>query len=159
MRAAVYYRPRRAGRCICSVTPVPATCTCSSGWAPPQLKLVTGSVTHWLTNSQLTKANSLKSIARYGRVNLLCIDELGNCNSIDTAPRCSSKSSLSEGKPPTSSSQGTNLSPRWIKTFTDPRLGTATVRLTFAGNIVGIGTQSYRRPAPRTARRLRDQPS
>ncbi|MFD9944889.1 ATP-binding protein [Nonomuraea sp. NPDC059023] len=33
----------------------------------------------------------------------------------------------------------------WIRTFTDPRLCAAIVdRLTFAGNILEIGTDSYR---------------
>jgi IstB-like ATP binding protein len=41
----------------------------------------------------------------------------------------------------------------WTKTFTDPRLCVAIVdRLTFGGNIIETGTDSYRLAAIRTIR-------
>ena len=41
----------------------------------------------------------------------------------------------------------------WTKTFTDPRLCAAIVdRLTFAGNIIETGTESYRLAHARAAR-------
>jgi hypothetical protein len=42
----------------------------------------------------------------------------------------------------------------WTKTFTDPRLCAAIVdRLTFGGNIIETGTDSYRLAATRAPRR------
>jgi hypothetical protein len=40
----------------------------------------------------------------------------------------------------------------WTKTFTDPRLCAIVDRLTFAGNIIETGTESYRLAYARAAR-------
>jgi DNA replication protein DnaC len=76
-----------------------------------------------------------KTINRYGRVDLLCVDIASN-----------------------ESFSG------WTKTFTDPRLCAAIVdRLTFGGNIIETGTDSYRlaqtRAAQQAARAPRPAPA
>ncbi|GAA5199927.1 hypothetical protein GCM10023346_40850 [Arthrobacter gyeryongensis] len=88
-----------------------------------------------------------KTIARYGRVDLLCIDENWVTWSWTNAePSCSSRSSPNEKNKHPSRSPPTNPSPvGWTKTFTDPRLCAAIVdRLTFNGTIIETGTDSYR---------------
>jgi DNA replication protein DnaC len=95
-----------------------------------------------------------RTIARYGRVELLCLDELGYLELdrrgaellfqvlTEREERCAVAIASNE---PFSS---------WTKTFTDPRLCAAIVdRLTFAGHIIETGTQSYRLRATRAARR------
>lgn len=86
-----------------------------------------------------------KTIARYGRVDLLCIDELGYMERDRRAAerrfqvlteREEKNSVVIASNEPFSS---------WTKTFTDPRLRAAIVdRLTLGGNIIETGTDSYR---------------
>ncbi|CAL9673508.1 IS21-like element helper ATPase IstB [Streptomyces sp. enrichment culture] len=72
-----------------------------------------------------------KTIARYGRVDLLCIDELGVLTEREEKNSVATASNESFGG--------------WTKTFTDPRLCAAIVdRLTFNGTIIETGTDSYR---------------
>jgi DNA replication protein DnaC len=92
-------------------------------------------------------------IARYARLDLLCLDEVGYVHldprgaellfQIITAREerasiaCASNAPFSE----------------WSTTFTDPRLAAAVVdRLTFRGHIIQTGTDSYRLRATRAAR-------
>ncbi|HEY1715183.1 MAG TPA: IS21-like element helper ATPase IstB [Solirubrobacteraceae bacterium] len=86
-----------------------------------------------------------KTIARYGRVDLLCIDELGYMQ-LDRrgaellfqilTDREENKAIAIASNEPFSG---------WSKTFTDPRLCAAIVdRLTYAGAIIDTGTASYR---------------
>ncbi|WP_131736141.1 ATP-binding protein [Actinomadura roseirufa] len=85
-----------------------------------------------------------KTVARYGRVDLLCIDELGTWNSTGTALNSSSRSSPNEEKNSVAIASNESFSD-WTRTFTDPRLCAAIVdRLTFARNIIETGTDSYR---------------
>jgi DNA replication protein DnaC len=86
-----------------------------------------------------------KTIARYGRVDLLCIDELGYME-LDRHGAELPFQVLTEREEKASVAIASNESfGGWTKTFTDPRLCAAIVdRLTFGGNIIETGTDSYR---------------
>ncbi|SNT60496.1 DNA replication protein DnaC [Streptosporangium subroseum] len=86
-----------------------------------------------------------KTIARYGRVDLLCIDELGYME-LDRRGAELLFQVLTEREEKNSLAIASNDSfSGWTKTFTDPRLCAAIVdRLTFGGNIIETGTDSYR---------------
>ncbi len=90
-----------------------------------------------------------KTIARYGRVDLLCIDELGYME-LDRHGAELLLQVLTEREETNSVAIASNESfSGWTKTFTDPRLCAAIVdRLTFGGNIIETGTESYP-PGPR----------
>lgn len=97
-----------------------------------------------------------KTIARYGRVDLLCIDELGYMQ-LDRRGAELLFQVLTEREEKASVAIASNESfSGWTKTFTDPRLCAAIVdRLTFAGTIIETGTDSYR--LAHTNRRLTEQ--
>ena len=86
-----------------------------------------------------------KTIARYGRVDLLCIDELGYMELEKRGAELLFQV-LTEREENNSVAIASNESfGGWTKTFTDPRLCAAIVdRLTFGGNILETGTDSYR---------------
>jgi len=86
-----------------------------------------------------------KTIARYGRVDLLCLDELGYME-LDRRGAELLFQVLTEREETNSVAIASNESfSGWTKTFTDPRLCAAIVdRLTFGGNIIETGTTSYR---------------
>lgn len=86
-----------------------------------------------------------KTIARYGRVDLLCIDELGYMQ-LDRRGAELLFQVLTEREEKNSVAIASNESfAGWTKTFTDPRLCAAIVdRLTFHGTIIETGTDSYR---------------
>ncbi|KFF58050.1 ATPase AAA [Cryobacterium sp. MLB-32] len=86
-----------------------------------------------------------RTIARYGRVDLLMIDELGYME-LDRRGAELLFQVLTEREEKNSVAIASNESfSGWTKTFTDPRLCAAIVdRLTFGGNIVETGTASYR---------------
>jgi len=86
-----------------------------------------------------------KTIARYGRVDLLCIDELGSMQ-LDRRGAELLFQVLTEREEKASVAIASNESfSGWTKTFTDPRLCAAIVdRLTFGGTIIETGTDSYR---------------
>lgn len=86
-----------------------------------------------------------KTIARYGRVDLLCIDELGYME-LDRHGAELLFQVLTEREEKNSVAIASNESfGGWTKTFTDPRLCAAIVdRLTFNGTIIETGTDSYR---------------
>lgn len=86
-----------------------------------------------------------RTITRYGRVDLLCIDELGYME-LDRRGAEMLFQVLTEREETASVAIASNESfSGWTKTFTDPRLCAAIVdRLTFAGNILETGTNSYR---------------
>ncbi|MCZ4508220.1 IS21-like element helper ATPase IstB [Streptomyces sp. ActVer] len=86
-----------------------------------------------------------RTIARYGRVDLLCIDELGYLE-LDRRGAELLFQVLSEREEKNSVAIASNEGfSGWTKTFTDPRLCAAIVdRLTFNGSIIETGTQSYR---------------
>ena len=86
-----------------------------------------------------------KTIARYGRVDLLMIDELGYME-LDRRGAELLFQVLTEREEKNSVAIASNESfSAWTKTFTDPRLCAAIVdRLTFNGTIIETGTTSYR---------------
>lgn len=86
-----------------------------------------------------------KTINRYGRVDLLCIDELGYME-LDRRGAELLFQVLTEREEKSSVAIASNETfSGWTKTFTDPRLCAAIVdRLTFDGTIIETGTQSYR---------------
>ena len=86
-----------------------------------------------------------KTIARDGRVDLLCIDELGYME-LDNHGAELLFQVLTEREEKNSVAIASNESfGGWTKTFTDPRLCAAIVdRLTFNGTIIETGTDSYR---------------
>lgn len=86
-----------------------------------------------------------KTIARYGRVDLLCIDELGYME-LDRrgAELLFQVPTEREEKNSVATASNESFS-GWTKTFTDPRLCAAIVdRLTFNSAIIQTGTESYR---------------
>ena len=105
-----------------------------------------------------------KTIARYGRVDLLCIDELGYME-LDRRGAELLFQVLTEREETASVAIASNESfSGWTKTFTDPRLCAAIVdRLTFNATIIETGTESYRLARARATpgqlpERSRDQP-
>lgn len=94
-----------------------------------------------------------KKIARYGRVDLLCLDELGYME-LDRRGAELLFQVLTEREERASVAIASNEAfSGWTKTFTDPRLCAAVVdRLTFAGQIIETGTTSYRLAHARTTR-------
>ena len=86
-----------------------------------------------------------RTIARYGRVDLLCIDELGYME-LDRRGAELLFQVLTEREEQNAVAIASNDSfSGWTKTFTDPRLCAAIVdRLTFGGNIIETGSSSYR---------------
>jgi DNA replication protein DnaC len=101
-----------------------------------------------------------KTIARYGRVDLLCIDELGYME-LDRRVAELLFQVLTEREEKNSVAIASNEScGGWTKTFTDPRLCAAIVdRLTFGGNIIETGTDSYRLASARRRTTLQADPS
>ena len=94
-----------------------------------------------------------KTINRYGRVDLLIIDELGYM-SLDTRGAELLFQVLTEREEKNSIAIASNESfAGWTKTFTDPRLCAAIVdRLTYGGTIIETGTTSYRLSHARSGR-------
>ena len=86
-----------------------------------------------------------KTIARYGRVDLLCIDELGYMQ-LDRRGAELLFQVLTEREEKNSIAIASNQAfSGWTNTFTDPRLCAAIVdRLTYGGTIIETGTTSYR---------------
>lgn len=89
--------------------------------------------------------NLARTIARYGRVDLLMLDELGYME-LDRRGAELLFQVLTEREENNSIAIASNESfSGWTKTFTDPRLCAAIVdRLTFNGTIIETGTDSYR---------------
>jgi DNA replication protein DnaC len=101
-----------------------------------------------LVNELVEAADELalnKTITRYGRVDLLCIDELGYME-LDKRGADLLFQVLTEREEKASVAIASNESfGGWTKTFTEPRLCAAIVdRLTFNATIIETGTDSYR---------------
>jgi len=94
-----------------------------------------------------------RTIARYGRVDLLLIDELGYLN-LDRRGAELLFEVLTDREEKSSVAVASNETfSAWTKTFTDPRLCAAIVdRLTYNGHIIETGTHSYRLAHARAAR-------
>jgi DNA replication protein DnaC len=93
-------------------------------------------------------------VARYGRYELLAIDELGYVHLDQRAAELLFQI-LTEREERASIAIASNAPfSEWTKTFTDPRLAAAVIdRITFRAHIIETGTTSYRlttsRPTPR----------
>ncbi len=94
-----------------------------------------------------------RTIARYSRIDLLCLDELGYLG-LDKRGAELLFQVLTEREEQNAVAIASNDSfSGWTQTFTDPRLCAAIVdRLTFGGNIIETGTSSYRLAHARTQR-------
>lgn len=92
-------------------------------------------------------------VARYGRLDLLCVDELGYV-SLDPRGAELLFQILTEREERASVACASNAPfSEWGRTFTDPRLAAAVVdRLTFRAHIIETGTNSYRLRQARTGR-------
>src|SRR6266516_1708585 len=86
-----------------------------------------------------------RAIARYGRVDLLCLDELGYLE-LDRRGAELLFQVFTEREERASIAIASNSAfSEWTRTFTDPRLCAAIVdRLTFDAHIITTGTDSYR---------------
>jgi DNA replication protein DnaC len=96
-------------------------------------------------------------VARYGRYDLLCIDELGYLHLDDRGAELLFQI-ITEREERASIAVATNAPfSEWANTFTDPRLCSAIIdRLTFNATIIETGTDSYRL---RTTRTINNPPS
>jgi DNA replication protein DnaC len=97
-----------------------------------------------------------RTIARYGRVDLLCLDELGYLQ-LDRRGAELLFQVFTEREERASIAVASNSAfSEWARTFTDPRLCAAIVdRITFEAHIVETGAESYRL---RTTQRHRTKP-
>lgn len=96
-----------------------------------------------------------KTIARYGRVDLLCIDELGYVE-LDRHGAELLFQVLTEREENSVAIASNESFGGWTKTFTDPCLCAAIIdRLTFNGTIIETGTDSYASPALEPGRQPR----
>ena len=95
-----------------------------------------------------------KTINRHGRVDLLCVDELGYMERDRRgAGLLFQVLTEREEKASVATASNENFS-GWTRTFTDPRLCAAIVdRITFGGSIIETGTDSYRLAQTRAAQR------
>ena len=86
-----------------------------------------------------------KVVARYGRLDLLCLDEVGYVR-IDARGAELLFQVITEREERASIALASNASfSEWGQTFTDPRLAAAVVdRLTFRAHIIETGSESYR---------------
>jgi DNA replication protein DnaC len=86
-----------------------------------------------------------RTIARYGRVDLLCLDELGYLE-LDRRGAELLFQVFTEREERASIAVASNAAfSEWTRTFTDPRLCAAIVdRITFEAHIIETGTDSYR---------------
>ncbi len=94
-----------------------------------------------------------KTIARYGRVDLLCLDELGYLE-LDRRGAELLFQVFTEREEKASIAIASNAAfSEWARTFTDPRLCAAIVdRLTFDAHIIETGSESYRLKSSRQKR-------
>jgi DNA replication protein DnaC len=94
-----------------------------------------------------------RTVGRYGRLELLCLDELGYVH-LDTRGAELLFQVITEREEKASVACASNASfSDWGATFTDPRLAAAVVdRLTFRAHIIETGAQSYRLRASRAAK-------
>jgi DNA replication protein DnaC len=94
-----------------------------------------------------------KTIARYGRVDLLCLDELGYLE-LDRRGAELLFQVFTEREEKASIAIASNSAfSEWARTFTDPRLCAAIVdRLTFDAHIIETGNESYRLKTTRQKR-------
>lgn len=101
-----------------------------------------------------------RTVGRYGRLDLLCLDELGYLH-LDPRGAELLFQVITEREERASIAVASNAPfSEWGQTFIDPRLAAAVVdRLTFNALIVETGTQSYRLRATRRAKKGAATPS
>jgi DNA replication protein DnaC len=101
-----------------------------------------------------------RTVARYGRVDLLLIDELGYLQ-LDRRGAELLFEVLTDREEKASIAVASNQAfSAWTNTFTDPRLCAAIVdRLTYNGQIIETGTVSYRLAHARAAREAKGHPA
>ena len=153
----------KASRSCCSATAAPARPTCSSAWAWPPASKAAESATSppppWSTSSSKppTTASLSRVVGRYGRLDLLLLDELGY---VQVDPRGAELlfQIITEREERASIAIGTNLPfSEWGTVFPDPRLVAAIVdRVTFNAHILETGTQSYRLRTSKTTTRSKN---
>lgn len=97
-----------------------------------------------------------RTVARYGRLDLLLLDELGYLQ-LDTHGAELLFQVLTEREERASVAVASNAPfSEWTSTFTDPRLAAAVVdRLTFNAHIIQTGSDSYRLRSTRNTRKPR----
>jgi DNA replication protein DnaC len=97
-----------------------------------------------------------RTVARYGRLDLLLLDELGYLQ-LDTHGAELLFQVLTEREERASVAVASNAPfSEWTSTFTDPRLASAVVdRLTFNAHIIQTGSDSYRLRSTRKTRKPR----
>ena len=95
-----------------------------------------------------------KLVGRYGRLDLLCLDELGYVRVDDRGAELLFQV-ITERDERASIAVGSNHPfSEWGRTFTDPRLAAAVVdRVTFQAHIIETGSDSYRLRASRAAKK------
>ena len=111
--------------------------------------VTTAGLVNELTEAAQTQQLS-RLIARYGRIELLCLDEVGYV-SLDPRGAELLFQIITEREERASIACASNAPfSEWGATFTDPRLAAAVVdRLTFNAHIINTGTTSYRLRATR----------
>lgn len=86
-----------------------------------------------------------KTIARYGRVDLLCLDELGYLELDRRGAELLFQVFTERDERSSIAIASNSASSEWARTFTDPRRCAAIVdRLTFDASIIETGTESVR---------------
>ncbi|MFI7120223.1 ATP-binding protein [Amycolatopsis sp. NPDC049868] len=86
-----------------------------------------------------------KTIARYGRVDLLCLDELGYLELDWRGAELLFQVFIEREERSSIAIASNSAFSEWARTFTDPRLCAAIVdRLTFDASIIETGTESFR---------------
>jgi len=97
-----------------------------------------------------------RTVGRYGRLDLLCLDELGYLH-LDPRGAELLFQVITEREERASIAVASNASfSEWGQTFTDPRLAAAVVdRLTFNAHIIQTGTDSYRLRATQATTRAK----
>lgn len=95
-----------------------------------------------------------KVVARYGRLDLLCLDEVGYVG-VDARGAELLFQVITEREERASIALASNASfSEWGRTFADPRLAAAVVdRLTFRAHIIQTGSDSYRLRCARSTRK------
>ncbi|MGW5372879.1 ATP-binding protein [Streptomyces sp. NPDC004009] len=142
-------RGKKACRSASSATPAPASPTCSSRGTEAAMAgfRVRYTLATELVNEPVEAADEktlTETIARSGRVDPLCTDELGYME-LDRRGAELLFLVLTEREEKNSVAIASNESfGGWTRTFTDPRLCAAIVnRLAFGGDIIETGTESY----------------
>jgi DNA replication protein DnaC len=114
--------------------------------------VTTAALVNELAEAADTKMLS-RVVARYGRLDLLCLDELGYVH-LDPHGAELLFQIITEREEKASIACASNAPfSEWGRTFTDPRLAAAVVdRLTFNAHIIDTGSNSYRLRTTRAAR-------